>query len=217
MRHGMNRGGMNRGGMDRHGCGTHHAMHRAMRQAMRHGGRGFGHGFGGGRGFGGRFRDDDDGRGRRRRMFDSGELRLVLLKLIADEPRHGYDLIRRIEELTGGAYAPSPGVIYPTLTMLDDMGLIEAADSEGAKKLFAITGAGTAELDANKETAERLIARLAEIGEERQRTDSASVRRAMSNLKAVLMNRLGERDLDEATLHDIVALIDEAAQKIERL
>ncbi|WP_428679697.1 PadR family transcriptional regulator [Sphingopyxis sp.] len=182
---------------------------------MHRGGRG-GHGFGG-RGFGGRFRDDDEGRSRRRRMFDSGELRLVLLKLIADEPRHGYDLIRQIEELTGGAYAPSPGVIYPTLTLLDDMGLIAATESDGAKKLFAITDAGRAELDANKDGIERLIARLTEVGEERQRTDSASVRRAMGNLKAVLMNRLGDRDLEEATLHDIVALIDEAAQKIERL
>ena len=210
MRHQMNRGGMNR-----HGCGERHAMHRMMREAMRHGmrggGRGFGHGFGGRRGH------DDDGRGRRRRMFDSGELRLVLLKLIADEPRHGYDLIRQIEELTGGAYAPSPGVIYPTLTLLGDMGQIEAADSDGAKKLFAITDAGRAELDAHAESVERLIARLTEVGEERQRTDSASVRRAMGNLRAVLMNRLGDRDLGEATLHDIVALIDEAAQKIERL
>lgn len=216
MRHGMNRGGMNRGGMDRHECGERRAMHHMVREAMRHGMHRRGHGFGG-RGFSGRHGHDDDGRGRRQRMFDSGELRLVLLKLIADEPRHGYDLIRRIEELTGGAYAPSPGVIYPTLTLLDDMGLIEAQQSEGAKKLFAITDAGTAELEANKESAERLIARLADIGEERQRTDSASVRRAMGNLKAVLMNRLGERDLKDATLHDIVALIDEAAQKIERL
>ena len=202
--------------INRRGCGERHAVHRMMREAMRHGGRGFGHSFGG-RGFGGRHGHDDDGRGRRRRMFDSGELRLVLLKLIADEPRHGYDLIRQIEELTGGAYAPSPGVIYPTLTLLGDMGLIEAADSDGAKKLFAITDAGRAELDAHAESIERLIARLTEVGEEQQRTDSASVRRAMGNLKAVLMNRLGDRELDEATLHDIVALIDEVAQKIERL
>ena len=204
-----------RHGMNRHGCDKRHAMHHAMRQAMRHGG--FGHGRGFGRGFGGRHGHDDEGQGRRRRMFDSGELRLVLLKLIADEPRHGYDLIRQIEDLTGGAYAPSPGVIYPTLTLLGDMGLIEAADSDGAKKLFAITDGGQAELAANKDVVERLIARLTEVGEERQRTDSASVRRAMGNLKAVLMNRLGDRDLDEATLHDIVGLIDEAAQKIERL
>ncbi len=191
------------------GCG--------MRHGMRHGGRGFGPGFGRGRGFGGRHGHDDEGRGRRRRMFDSGELRLVLLRLIADEPRHGYDLIRRIEELTRGAYAPSPGVIYPTLTLLDDMGQIAAADSEGAKKLFAITPEGQAELDANAALVDELLARLAEVGDEQQRTDSASVRRAMGNLRAVLMNRLRDRELDEATLHEIVARIDEAAQKIERL
>ncbi|WP_443030531.1 PadR family transcriptional regulator [Sphingopyxis sp.] len=195
--------------MEGRGCGGRRAMHR--------GGRGFGHGFGHGFGGGGRRGGGRGERGERRRMFDGGELRLVLLKLIADEPRHGYDLIRQIEELTGGTYAPSPGVIYPTLTMLDDMGLIEAQQSDGAKKLFAITDAGRAELDANSEIVEAAIARLTAVGEETQRTDSASVRRAMGNLRQVLMNRLGDRDLDNAALHDIVALIDEAAQKIERL
>jgi len=195
--------------MEGRGCGGRHAMHRG-------GGRGFGHGFG--HGFGGGRRGGGRGEpGERRRMFDSGELRLVLLKLIADEPRHGYDLIRQIEELTGGAYAPSPGVIYPTLTLLDDMGQIEAQQSDGAKKLFAITDAGRAEIDANKDVIDAAIARLTSVGEERQRTDSASVRRAMGNLRQVLMDRLGDRDLDKAALHDIVALIDEAAQKIERL
>ncbi|MDO9369171.1 MAG: PadR family transcriptional regulator [Sphingopyxis sp.] len=195
-------------------CGGRHAMHRGGRGAGQGcGGHGFGHGFGGGRrGGGGRGE-----RGERRRMFDGGELRLVLLKLIADEPRHGYDLIRHIEELTGGSYAPSPGVIYPTLTMLDDMGLIEARQSDGAKKLFAITDAGRTELEANNETVEAALARLTAVGEETQRTDSASVRRAMGNLRQVLMDRLGDRDLDKTALHDIVALIDEAAQKIERL
>lgn len=196
--------------MDGRGCGGRHAMRRG-------GGRGFGHGFGG-HGFGGGRRGGGRGeRGERRRMFDGGELRLVLLKLIADEPRHGYDLIRQIEELTGGAYAPSPGVIYPTLTMLGDMDLIEAQQSDGAKKLFAITDAGRAELEANSEIVEAALARLTAVGEETQRTDSASVRRAMGNLRQVLMNRLGDRDLGNAALHDIVALIDEAAQKIERL
>lgn len=195
--------------MEGRGCGGRHAMHR--------GGRGFGHGFGHGFGGGRRGGGGRGERGERRRMFDGGELRLVLLKLIADEPRHGYDLIRHIEELTGGSYAPSPGVIYPTLTMLDDMGLIEAQQSDSAKKLFAITDAGRAELDANSEIVEAALTRLTAVGEETQRTDSASVRRAMGNLRQVLMNRLGDRDLESDTLHDIVALIDEAAQKIERL
>ncbi len=157
------------------------------------------------------------GEGRSRRMFDGGELRLVLLKLIADEPRHGYDLIREIESLTGGAYAPSPGVVYPTLTMLDDMGFIAQQQSEGAKKAFAITDAGTAELDANKELVDALIARLTALGEEREKTDSTSVRRAMGNLREVLVNRLRSGDVDDDVLHQVVALIDDAAQKIERL
>ena len=155
--------------------------------------------------------------GGRRRMFDGGELRLVLLKLIADEARHGYDLIRQIEAITGGAYAPSPGVVYPTLTLLDEMGLIEERQAEGSKKLFAVTGSGTTHLDENKDLVETLMARLAEVGAERARGDNSSVRRAMMNLRAVLQNRLASGDVDADALHAAVALIDDAAQKIERL
>jgi DNA-binding PadR family transcriptional regulator len=178
-----------------------------------HGGPGasmMGHGRGlrGGRG---------DGGGRRGRMFDSGELRLVLLTLIAEAPRHGYDLIREIEERTGGAYAPSPGVIYPTLTLLGDMGLIEEAKSEGAKKQFAITEAGTAALAAKADEVAALLNRLSAMGEQRAKTDGAPIRRAMGNLRAVLQNRLTGDDVTAETLHEVAALLDEAAQKIERL
>lgn len=157
------------------------------------------------------------GRGRRGRMFDGGELRLVLLKLIADEPRHGYDLIREIEELTGGAYAPSPGVVYPTITLLDEMGLIEEQQSEGAKKRFAATEAGRLHLDENREQVEGLIARLRDLGEQRNRGDRSSIRRAMGNLRVALQNRLERGDWSDDTMHDVAALIDEVAQKIERL
>ncbi|CAN5121423.1 PadR family transcriptional regulator [soil metagenome] len=175
-------------------------------------GRG-GHGRGGfgSRGFGGR-----EGGGRRR-VFDSGELRLVLLKLIEEQPRHGYDLIREIEERTGGAYAPSPGVIYPTLTLLDDMGMIAQATSEGAKKQFAITDAGAAELLAKSDEVAALFQRLAELGAMREKTDGATIRRAMGNLRNVLANRLSVEDVTNDTLHDVAALLDEVAQKIERL
>ncbi len=169
-----------------------------------------GGGFGRGMGRGG------EGGGRRR-VFDSGELRLVLLKLIEEAPRHGYDLIREIEERTGGAYAPSPGVIYPTLTLLGDMGLIEEAKSEGAKKQFAITDAGGAELVAKADEVATLLNRLAEMGKQRAKTDGAPIRRAMGNLRAVLQNRLVGDDVTAETLHDVAAILDEAAQKIERL
>jgi DNA-binding PadR family transcriptional regulator len=158
----------------------------------------------------------DSGRGGRRRMFDGGELRLVLLKLIADKPRHGYDLIRAIEERTGGAYAPSPGIVYPTLTMLSEMGLIEEQLAEGARKQFAITAEGTAHLAEHTAEVTAMLARLDALGAMRERTDAVPIRRALHNLRSVLQSRLGE-GLDKDRMHDAVALIDEVAQKIERL
>lgn len=186
----------------------------------RHGRHEHGHHMGrfGGGGFGAwmaaEFEERAGGRGRRR-LFDGGELRLVLLRLIGDQPRHGYDLIRAIEERTGGSYAPSPGVVYPTLTMLGDMGQIEETPSEGARKIFTVTDEGRRVLEEKAEEIAALMARLDQLGEVRERTDGASVRRAMHNLKAALLHRLHDADVE--TIHEAVALIDEAARKIERL
>jgi len=158
------------------------------------------------------------GRGRgRRRMFDSGELRLVLLKLIADQPRHGYDLIRAIEELTHGAYAPSPGVIYPTLTMLQDMGLIEEAKGEGSRKAFQVTAEGEAHLAEKAEEVAALLERLEDAGSDQRKAGGAPIKRAVGNLLSALWHRATRDDMDEARLHEIAAILDEAAQKIERL
>ena len=157
------------------------------------------------------------GRGRRRgRMFDGAELRLVLLKLIADEPRHGYDLIRAIEELTGGDYAPSPGVIYPSLTMLADMGQIEEQAEEGARKRYAVTADGRAELEAKAEEVAALIERLAAVGEERRSSPHRQLHRAMENLRNAIRNHRETGDLSER-VEQIVDVIDEAAKKVERL
>jgi DNA-binding PadR family transcriptional regulator len=189
---------------DRHGHGQHgHPF----------GHRGRGHGFGRHR-----WGDDEEGRGgRRRRVFDSNELRLVLLKLIADQPRHGYELIRAIEDLTGGAYVPSPGVVYPTLTMLQDMGQITEAQSDGARKAFSVTPDGSEHLASRKEEVEALFARLAALADARERSDGGPVRRAMKNLKMVLIDKLERESVKSETLHEMAALIDEAARKIERL
>jgi DNA-binding PadR family transcriptional regulator len=175
------------------------------------------HGFGRGRQGGWGESDEGRGGGRRRRIFDQGELRLVLLKLIADQPRHGYELIRAIEELTGGVYVPSPGVVYPTLTMLHEMAQIEEAASGGARKAFAITPEGTEHLVSKKAEVEALFARLAQLATARERTDGGPIRRAMQNLKMVLINRLERDDLPAETVHQAAAILDEAAQKIERL
>jgi DNA-binding PadR family transcriptional regulator len=157
------------------------------------------------------------GRGRGRRMFDSGELRLVLLKLIADQPRHGYDLIRAIEEMTHGEYAPSPGIVYPTLTMLQDMGLIEEQASEGARKAFAATEEGRAHLAEKEEEVAALIERLTGLGEEKKKAGAAPIGRAVRNLLAATFYRATREGWDEEKLHEIAAVLDEAAQRIERL
>src|SRR5277367_721362 len=151
--HGSDRGGRHDGTRD-----GQHDDHRRFARAMRGGGwehdHGPGHGPDHGHGHGhdrereGRTRDGR-GYGRRGRVFDHGDLRLVVLQLIAEKPRHGYEIIKAIEEKVGGAYSPSPGVVYPTLTMLEELGHVTVAEQDG-KKLHALTDAGREYLDANR-------------------------------------------------------------------
>jgi DNA-binding PadR family transcriptional regulator len=199
-----------------HGCGPRGGFDFpeglfAMGFGGRGGGRGWGEGWGSdwGGGWGGK-------RGRRR-VFDAGELRLVLLKLIADQPRHGYDLIRAVEEMTHGTYAPSPGVVYPTLTMLQDMGLIEEAKGEGARKAFQVTKDGKEHLAENEEQVDALLERLKDLGSDQRKAGGAPIRRSVGNLLSALWHRATREDTDEGTMHKIAAILDEAAQKIEQL
>jgi len=158
------------------------------------------------------------GRGRRaRRIFESGELRLVLLKLIADEPRHGYDLIRAIEEITGGEYAPSPGVVYPTLTLLQDMGLIDEAAVEGPRKPFQATDEGRSHLAEREEEVDALFERLRDLAPRQDHTAGPAIGRAVKNLMTALRHRVGREGLNDELLHEIAAILDEAAQRIERV
>lgn len=182
----------------------------------------------GGRGWGGDwgpfhfdFGDNPSGWGRgrrgRKRMFESGELRLVLLKLIADEPRHGYDLIRAIEGLTGGEYAPSPGVVYPTLTLLQDMGLIEEAKAKGPRKPFEVTDEGRKHLEEKADEVEALFERLEEFAPRESSSSGPAIGRAVGNLMNALSHRIGRDGIDDDLLHEIATILDEAAQRIERV
>jgi DNA-binding PadR family transcriptional regulator len=160
------------------------------------------------------------GRGPRGRMFGSGELRLILLKLIADEPRHGYQLIKAIEELTQGTYAPSPGVVYPTLSLLAEEGaVVETANGtggEGSRKAFAVTAQGQAELTEKAADIDRIVARLTEQAEGRRRGPPPQIARALGNLMVVLRQRKHE-DAGEDLHNAIVDILDDAAKRIERL
>ena len=137
-------------------CGDHSAGGRHGR--WRRGRHGFGHG--GRHGMGG------DDMIRAKRMLAQGDLRLVALALIAEQPRHGYEIIKLLEEKTDGWYAPSPGMVYPTLTYLEEAGHV-TAQTEGAKKLYTITEEGRAHLAENRAFVDAVLARLSMIGESR--------------------------------------------------
>jgi DNA-binding PadR family transcriptional regulator len=97
------------------------------------------------------------------RRLASGELQLVLLALLAEGPSHGYELIKALEERSGGFYSPSPGMIYPALTWLEEVGFASVA-AEGTKKLYSITEPGRAHLKENREAADAMLDQLGWIG-----------------------------------------------------
>jgi DNA-binding PadR family transcriptional regulator len=164
----------------------------------------------GGPGFGGRF----GGRGRGGRFFDQGDLRLVILAMLAEQPRHGYELIKEIEDRLGGAYAPSPGVVYPTLTLLEELGYATLQSSDGPKKLYAATDEGKAFLEQNKLQIDALFARIDEAGSGRH--FAPRIMRAMGNVKMALRLRLGQGNLTSEQVDKIAAALDAAALEIER-
>jgi DNA-binding PadR family transcriptional regulator len=155
-------------------------------------------------------------RGRRRRMFSSEEFQLIILKLIADEPRHGYAIIKALEELTHGDYAPSAGILYTNLELLEDMGLIERQASAGAKKSFAVTDEGRAHLADRAEEVEALFERLEASGEGRRKSERPELGRAVGNLLTALGNRAARGGWNEQLMNEIIDVLDEAARRIER-
>lgn len=151
------------------------------------------------------------------RLFAQGDLRLVILHLIAEKPRHGYELIKAIEGRVEGAYSPSPGVIYPTLTLLEDLGYATAGASEGgAKKPYGITAEGRAFLDANRPAVDALLARMDEAGRVHGGEPAPQVVRAMENLKLALRLRLARGPLSERQADAVAAALDAAATGVER-
>lgn len=163
---------------------------------------------------GGRGRDGSRG-GRGGRLFDHGELRFVLLQLIAEKPRHGYEIIRLIEDRAGGSYSPSPGVIYPTLTLLEEMGHA-AVTEEAGKKLYAPTTAGLAVLAANQRIVEAATARMAEAAKARESGSAPQIVRAMENLRLALRLRLAREPVTMAEIQTIATALDHAASVIEQ-
>lgn len=164
--------------------------------------RDFGHGHGRGRRGGGR-------------IFGHGGLRLVLLQLIAEQPRHGYELIKDIEERLGGGYSPSPGIVYPTLTMLEELGHATVSDEEGGRKRYAVTDAGRRFLDEQRAVVDELMSRMS--GPNASAGRPPQVVRALENFKMAVRMRLSQIPLSDEQANAIVDVLDDAAKTIERI
>ena len=197
-----------------HGCASGGML--AARRGWR-GHFGQGQGWGGRHGMGGNMM-------RAGRMLAQGDLRLIALALIAEQPRHGYEIIKVLEEKTAGWYSPSPGIVYPTLTYLEEAGYVTAA-AEGAKKLYTITDEGRAYIDANRDFVEAVLERLAAIGEkvarmrrrfgedDERRAMPPLVRAALENLREVAAKRL---DADAEAEAKVVEVLVRAAAELKK-
>ena len=171
-----------------------------------HGGR-FGRHWGGG--FGGRMRFAA-------RVFEGGDLKLVLLQLIAEKPRHGYELMKAIEEKLNGAYAPSPGLVYPTLTMLEEMGYATVSTTDGSKKLYTITEEGKKYLEENKDAVNGLFERMNEMGSAFGVGRTPQILRAVENFRYALRLKTSSGQITPEQMQKIVDAIDAAAKAIEQ-
>jgi DNA-binding PadR family transcriptional regulator len=190
------------GAAEREGCG------RGFRH--RHGGpeRGFG-----GRGPGGFGRGFGEGRGR---LFDAGDVKLVILRLLAEQPSYGYQLIKTMEQRLAGGYTPSPGVIYPTLTMLEEEGLASSL-TENNKKIYSLTKEGNDFLESNKERIGELFERLEQTGRGFERGRSPEIMKAFVNLRSAVMARVSRESTKPEQISKITEAINAAAKAIDEL
>jgi DNA-binding PadR family transcriptional regulator len=147
------------------------------------------------------------------RFFGAGDLRYVILQQIAEKPSHGYEIIKSIQERLGGTYAPSPGVVYPMLTMLEEMGHATVV-SEGARKLYTITEEGSKSLAENKAMVDAIFAKMDHARSEHGSDRSPQIERAIENFRMAL--RMKKGPLTTEQIHAITDIIDAAAKQIER-
>src|SRR6266508_5250809 len=153
--------------------------------------------------------------GRRRQWFGAGDMKYVILKLLKDKPRHGYEVMKELEEQLHGCYSPSPGTVYPTLQYLEDQGLVAAKDIEG-KKVYEITDAGRKFLDEHRDVVDEIFERVRDTVDRALGGGMADVNRAAGRLiKAVY--RAGWRARDDATRQRLVEILSRTQTEVEGL
>jgi DNA-binding PadR family transcriptional regulator len=189
----------------------HFGPRREERPERRHGGR---HHGAFDRHFGGRGRGGFGGG--RERLFDAGDVKLVILKLLSEQPSYGYQLIKTMEQRLSGGYTPSAGVIYPTLTMLEEEGLA-ASSPENNRKVYSVTPEGTEYLEANSSRLEALFERLEETGRGFQRGRSPEIMKAFMRLRGAVESRVFRESVTPAQIRKISEAIHAAAKAIDEI
>ena len=155
--------------------------------------------------------------GRRGRLFEAGRMKLLVLHLIQQSPKHGYEIIKEIGDLVGGGYSPSEGTIYPTLDWLEDMSFVSIENTEADRKQYHITQAGIAHLQQQQTIKQELLEKLQTRREIHNNDQLLDIHRAMENLKTSLRLKLKNQDFNPEQVRQIAEKIDQAAVEITRL
>lgn len=155
-------------------------------------------------------------RKRREKMLEASEIRLLMLHFLEQRAAHGYELIKSVEELSKGEYSPSPGIIYPNLTLLEEMEAIQVVDAQVTRKAYRLTPAGRAQLAEQRETILSLIARLSSLAVLVNNRSIPAVEQAIHGLKVALNRRLAQEDISDAALQTLIQALHDAAEKITR-
>jgi DNA-binding PadR family transcriptional regulator len=157
------------------------------------------------------------GRGRRRsrwRLFERGDLKFVILRLVSEEPMHGYQVMQALEEEAGPWYKPSAGSVYPTLQMLEDEGLVKG-EAQGGKKVYEITDEGRAYLEENGDLVQKIFDRVGAFADGVFKKESRDLTGAFSRLAQTVIETTFTARLDADTTQKLVEILDGARADME--
>ena len=151
------------------------------------------------------------------RMFEQGDLKYVILQLLQEKPRHGYEIIKELEDRFGGVYSPSAGTVYPTLSLLEDLGYASVTLEEGGKKVYAITEAGKKYLEENRSAVNDIFDRIADFGASFLSDAMRDVHRAFGDVSRATYSTAPRNARDRDVLAKIAEILERAAREIEEL
>jgi DNA-binding PadR family transcriptional regulator len=156
-------------------------------------------------------------RGRAARLFEQGDLKYVILRLLEEKPRHGYDIIKELESRFGGSYAPSPGTVYPTLTMLEDLGYARIVPEEGGKKIYEITDQGRQHLAEHSGTVNDIFERIARFVEGLTDTPMTELNQAFQRVARTTYKTATSHIREKDVVEKIRDILRRTADEIEAI